>query len=120
MMMEMLPMVAEGAAGAANATSQPSMWGFLLPVLVVLVVMTFISGRSQKKQREKQRKMFDSIVKGSKVRTIGGFTAKVVEVKADTLMIELAEKLPPVELAKNAVASVIDEQAAGSADTAKK
>jgi len=107
-------LLAEGAAQSA-----PSMWGFLVPVMIVLVVMTFISGRSQKKQREKQRKMFEAIVKGSKVRTIGGFTAKVVEVRDDSLLIELADKMPPVELLKSAVAVVLDENNA-PADAAKK
>lgn len=98
--------------GTAAAQQQPSMMSFLVPLLVVIVVMTFISGRSQRKQREKQKQMFDSIVKGTKVRTIGGFTGKVVEVGAETLMIELADKMPPVEIVKNAVAAVIDEKAA--------
>lgn len=107
------------AAGEASAQSAPSMWGFLVPVMIVLVVMTFISGRSQKKQREKQRKMFEAIVKGSKVRTIGGFTAKVVEVRDESLLIELSDKMPPVELLKSAVATVLDENNA-PADAAKK
>ena len=105
--------IAEAAAkGGEAAAQQPSMMTFMIPLLVVIVVMTFISGRSQRKQREKQQKMYDSIVKGTKVRTIGGFTGKVVEVGTETLMIELADKMPPVEIVKNAVATVIDEKAA--------
>ena len=89
-----------------------SMWSFMIPLLVVVVVMSFISSRSQKKQREKQQQMYNSMVKGTKIRTIGGFTAKVVEVKTDTVMIELADKMPPVEIVKNAIAMVIDEEKA--------
>ena len=100
------------AAAGAQSTSPFAGMSFLVPLLVVIVVMTFISGRSQRKQREKQQKMYDSIVKGTKVRTIGGFTGKVVEVGAETVMIELADKMPPVEIVKNAVAMVIDENAA--------
>lgn len=105
---------ATGAAakGGEAAAQQPSMMTFMIPLLVVIVVMTFISGRSQRKQREKQQKMYDSIVKGTKIRTIGGFTATVVEVGTETLMIELADKMPPVEIVKNAVATVVDEKAA--------
>ena len=83
--------------------------------LPVSSTATFISGRSQRKQREKQQKMYDSLVKGTKVRTIGGFTGKVVEVGAETVMIELADKMPPVEIVKNAVAMVVDENAAAEA-----
>ena len=97
---------------AAPAQGGSSIWSLMVPLLVVIVVMTFISGRSQKKQREKQQQMFNSLVKGAKVRTIGGFTGKIVEVNEETVMIELAEKMPPVELLKNAVAMVIDETAA--------
>ena len=117
-MLNSILMATGEAAGqaAANSGAQggSAMGGmsFLIPLLIVVVVMTFISGRSQRKQREKQQKMFDSIVKGTKIRTIGGFTGKVVEVGAETLMIELADKLPPVEIVKTAVATVIDETAA--------
>ena len=109
-------LIASGAA-AGNAGAQQgggSMMGMLIPLLVVIVVMTFISGRSQKKQREKQQKMLDAIVKGTKVRTIGGFTGKVVEVGAETIMIELADKMPPVEIVKTAVAVVLDENGAAA------
>ena len=104
--------IAEAAAKGGEAAQQPSMMTFMIPLLVVIVVMTFISSRTQKKQREKQQKMHDSIVKGTKIRTIGGFTGKVVEVGTETLMIELADKMPPVEIVKNAVATVIEEKAA--------
>ena len=100
------------AAAQKGQTSQIDTMSIMVIMLVVIVVMTFISGRSQRKQREKQQKMYDSIVKGTKVRTIGGFTGKVVEVGTETLMIELADKMPPVEIIKNAVAAVIDETAA--------
>ena len=103
---------AKGGEAAGQAAQQGSMWTFMVPLLIVIVVMTFISGRSQRKQREKQQKMYESIVKGTKIRTIGGFTGKVVEVGTETLMVELAEKMPPVEIVKNAVATVIDENAA--------
>ena len=103
---------AQTAANGGEAAKQPGMMSFMIPLLIVVVVMTFISGRSQRKQREKQQKMQDSIVKGTKIRTIGGFTGKVVEVGTETLMIELAEKMPPVEIVKNAVATVIDETVA--------
>ena len=101
------------AAGEAAPQQQGGgIMGLMIPLLIVIVVMTFISSRSQKKQREKQQKMFDAIVKGTKIRTIGGFTGKVVEVGGETIMVELADKMPPVDLVKSAVAAVIDETAA--------
>ena len=103
---------AQTAAKGGDAAPQGSMWTFMVPLLIVIVVMTFISGRSQRKQREKQQKMYESIVKGTKIRTIGGFNATVVEVGAETVMIELADKMPPVEIVKSAIALVIDEKAA--------
>jgi preprotein translocase subunit YajC len=109
---------AAGQAAANTGAQGGSAFGgmsFMIPLLIVIVVMTFISGRSQRKQREKQQKMYDSLVKGTKVRTIGGFTGKIVEVGAETVMIELADKMPPVEIVKNAVAMVIDENAAADA-----
>ena len=112
MLINQILLATGAAAQGGEAAKQPSMMTFMIPLLVVIVVMTFISGRSQRKQREKQQKMHDSIVKGTKIRTIGGFTGKVVEVGTETLMIELADKMPPVEIVKNAVATVIEEKAA--------
>ena len=117
MMSDWILLATEGGSTATQGGA--SAWGFLIPVMIVLVVMTFISGRSQKKQRDKQKKMYESIVKGCKVRTIGGFTAKVLEVREDSLLVELADKMPPVELVKNAVAAVLGENNA-PADAAKK
>ena len=97
-------------AAAQQQQGIGSMFTFMVPLLVVIVVMTFISGRSQKKQREKQQKMLDSMVKGTKLRTIGGFTGTVVEVNEETVMIKLAEDMPPVELLKSAVAFVIEDE----------
>ena len=100
---------------AQQAQPQGNPWSLLVPIVIVLVVMTFLSGRSQRKQREKQQKMLSSIVKGTRLRTIGGFTGKVVEVREETVMIELADKMPPVEILKTAVAVVLDETKAEEA-----
>ena len=112
-MIENLIMFAEGAAEGAQTAQQGqgSIWTMMVPLLVVIVVMTFISGRSQKKQREKQQKMLDSMVKGSKIRTIGGFCGTIVEVGTETVKVELSDKMAPVEIVKSAIAVVVDDKA---------
>ena len=107
-------------AAAQQQQGMGSMLSFMVPLLVVIVVMTFISSRTQKKQREKQQKMLDSMVKGTKIRTIGGFTGTIVEVNEETVMIKLAEDMPAVELLKNAVAMVIEDEKASDKDAEKK
>ena len=47
------------------------------------------------------------------------FTGKVVEVREETLLIELADKMPPVEILKNAVADVLDENKTDIIESAK-
>ena len=102
---------ANTAAEAGAQQGQGSIWTMMVPLIVVILVMTFISGRSQKKQREKQQKMLDSMVKGSKIRTIGGFCGTIVEVGTETVKVELSDKMAPVELVKSAIAVVIDDKA---------
>lgn len=104
---------AEAAAGAATQTQppQPSMLTGMLPIIIVFAVMIFFMMRSQKKQQQKRQEMLDKIVKGSRVLLNSGMLGNVVEVREKTFVVEIADKVQ-VEVVKNGVADVVEEQAA--------
>lgn len=100
------------AAGtAAQNAPQPSMWTGMLPIIIVFAVMIFFMMRSQKKQQQKRQEMLDKIVKGSRVLLNSGMLGNVTEVREKTFVVEIADKVQ-VEVVKNGIADVAEEQAA--------
>lgn len=107
---------AQAAAGTAAGTAsqtppQPSMWTGMLPIIIVFAVMIFFMMRSQKKQQQKRQEMLDKIIKGSRVLLNSGMLGTVAEVREKTFVVEIADKVQ-VEVVKNGVADVVEEQAA--------
>ena len=79
-----------------------SMWSSLIFILLLIVVFWLFFIRPQSKKAKEEQKFRDSLKKGDKVVTIGGFHGKVVEVKEKTVMISLASNME-VEVEKTAL-----------------
>ena len=91
---------AQGAAGAEGGGG--SGWLSMLPLLLIIVVFWLFFIRPQSKKAKEEQKFRDSLKKGDKVVTIGGFHGKVVEVKDTTVVISLAPNTE-VEVEKSAL-----------------
>ena len=79
-----------------------SMWTTLVFMLFLIVVFWMFFIRPQSKKAKEEQKFRDSLQKGDKVVTIGGFHGKVVEVKESTVIISLAPNME-VEVEKTAL-----------------
>ena len=79
-----------------------SMWGSLGFILLLIVVFWLFFIRPQSKKAKEEQKFRDSLQKGDKVVTIGGFHGKVTEVKDTTVMISIAPNIE-VEIEKTAL-----------------
>ena len=79
-----------------------SMWSSLVFILLLIVVFWLFFIRPQSKKAKEEQKFRDSLQKGDKVVTIGGFHGKVTEVKDTTVMISLAPNME-VEVEKTAL-----------------
>ena len=79
------PAAADTTAVAANGGGM-SMW---LMLALIFVVMYFFMIRPQKKQQKELQNFRDSLKKGDKVVTIGGIYGPVVEIKENTVLIEV-------------------------------
>ncbi len=73
-----------------------------VPLIVMIVAMFWITSRSQKKQRERHQEMVNALQKGSDVVIAGGLYGKIVEVKDESFLVEIA-KDTRVEVAKGAI-----------------
>ena len=92
---------AQGAAGAEGAP-QGGGWTSLIFIILLVVVFWLFFIRPQSKKAKEEQKYRDSLQKGDKVVTIGGFHGKVVEVKDTTVVISLAPNTE-VEVEKTAL-----------------
>jgi preprotein translocase subunit YajC len=91
----------------AKPTPTPSMLGSMFPMIVVMVaIFYFFFIRPEQKKHKDRQKLMDSLKKGDKVVTIGGIHGTVGTVKADTVMIKIAENTV-VEITRAAVASIL-------------
>ena len=89
---------------AAEAQPQRggSMVSTLIFMLLLIVVFWLFFIRPQSKKAKEEQKFRDSLQKGDKVVTIGGFHGRVTEVKDTTVMISLAPNME-VEVEKTAL-----------------
>ena len=80
----------------------------MMPVLLI-VVMIFFFSRANKKQQQKRQEMLDRITKGTKVLLNSGVYGKIVEVRENDFLVEIAENVR-VLVVKNGVANVEGDQ----------
>lgn len=74
--------------------------------IVLLVAMFLVMIIPQRKREKKIKAMLDGIKEGDRIRTIGGFYGRVVNVKDDIVTFECGPDKVKLTLSKNAVATV--------------
>lgn len=79
-------------AAGANAQGGGSM-GFLLMIVLIFVVMWLFMIHPQQKKQKEIEKFRQGLKKGDKVVTIGGIYGTVVEVKDNTLFLEIDQNV---------------------------
>ena len=73
----------------AAAAQQGGGWTTWVMIALIFVVMWFFMIRPQKKQQKELQNFRDSLAKGDKVVTIGGIFGTIVEVKEDSVLMEV-------------------------------
>ena len=74
---------------AVTEGAQGSSWTMWLMMGGIFLVMYFFMIRPQKKQQKELQNFRDSLAKGDKVVTIGGIFGTVVEVKDESVLMEI-------------------------------
>lgn len=85
-----------------SAQGGGSPWTSLIFIVLLFVVFWLFFIRPQSKKAKEEQKFRESLQKGDKVVTIGGFHGKVTEVKDTTVMVSIAPSIE-VEVEKTAL-----------------
>ena len=88
--------------GVGQTQPGGSQWSSLIFIVPLIVVFWLFILRPQSKKAKEEQKFRESLKKGDKVVTIGGFHGKVTEVKDSTVMISIAPNIE-VEVEKTAL-----------------
>ena len=81
--------VSNSANDEQSAPQGGSPWTMWIMLGLIFVVMYFFMIRPQKKQQKELQRFRDSLAKGDKVVTIGGIFGTVVEIKEESVLIEV-------------------------------
>lgn len=95
--------------GAGGGQQQGGGLMFLIMMVLLIAIMYFIVYRPQIKQRKKLEAAINNMSKGDKVLTSGGLYGKVVGVKDNVAVIEIAKDVK-VELNKSMIAKVEEKE----------
>ncbi|MFZ3073404.1 MAG: preprotein translocase subunit YajC [Thermodesulfobacteriota bacterium] len=92
-MFNILPVAVAYAEEAAPAAGGISGFISFLPIAAFIAIFYFLLIRPQQKSAKLHREMLGKIEKGDTIVTRGGIYGKVVSVKEDSLMLEIAENV---------------------------
>ena len=86
----------------------------LLPILLFIPLLYLLMIRPQQKKQKQWQSMLASIKTGDKVTTAGGIRGTIMSIKDDSYVIRVAPDNLKIEIAKNAIASVTQEESSAS------
>lgn len=75
---------------AGEAPKGGTLMSFLPMLLILVVFVVFFMIIPNRRKAKEQQKFRESLKKGDKVVTIGGFHGKITEVKENTVMVSIA------------------------------
>ena len=78
----------------------------ILPIVAIFAVFMFLIIIPQRKRNKKVKEMMDSIKPGDRIKTIGGFYGKVIQLKEDIVIFECGPDKVKLELSRGAIAAV--------------
>ncbi len=101
--MNLLAMASPGAGGGGGGSMMTMlMFGSIFAIFYFMII------RPQKKQANTRKAMIEALKRGDKVVTSGGLFGTVKDVKADRVIVTIADNVK-VEVAKTAITGVLTE-----------
>ena len=82
----------------------------LLPFVFLIAIMYFVIIRPQQKEAQAKKNMIESLKKGDKVITNGGFIVVIHKVEENFLSIEMNKEMI-VKIAKDSIAKKYEDEA---------
>jgi preprotein translocase subunit YajC len=97
-----------GPAGAAGGGLTVLLPLLLIPILYLVMI------RPQQRRQKQWQAMLGSIKTGDRVTTAGGIRGIIMSIKDDSIIVRVAPDNLKLEIAKNAIASVTQEDVSSS------
>lgn len=88
-------------------------------IVVFFAMMYFIAIRPQQKQQKQRQALLNSLRVRDRVITSGGIYGKVVKVKDNSVMLQIAEKVE-IEVAKSGIVSIENREVTVENEKSKK
>ncbi|HVN92575.1 MAG TPA: preprotein translocase subunit YajC [Terracidiphilus sp.] len=82
----------------------------MLPILLVILLLYLMMIRPQQKRQKQWQQMLAGIKSGDRITTTGGIRGIIISLKDDTIIIRVAPDNLKLEVAKNAIASVTQDE----------
>jgi preprotein translocase subunit YajC len=73
-----------------------------LPLLLIILIFYFLMIRPQIKRQKEMQKFRESLAKGDKVVTTGGIYGKIIEIKDNAVILEIASSVH-IKVDKNGI-----------------
>ena len=86
----------------------------MLPILLFIPLLYLLMIRPQQKKQKQWQSMLSSIKTGDRVTTSGGIRGIIMSIKDDSIVIRVAPDSVKLEVAKNAIASVTQDEPSAS------
>ena len=86
----------------------------LLPILLFIPLLYMLMIRPQQKKQKQWQQMLNSIKSGDRITTAGGIRGTILSIKDDSIVLRVPPDNLKLEVAKSAIASVTQEDAANS------
>ncbi len=102
---------------AGQAGGQPNPIMSFVPLILMFVIFYFLLIRPQQKKQKEHRTMLENLKRGDRIVTSGGLYGRILEVRDDTLTVELAKGVE-VQLVRGSVAAVLTKDQAAPKDGA--
>lgn len=100
-------LLAADEVAAAETSSLTSLVVSLLPFAVIIGVFYFFLIRPQQKQQKARNEMLSALDKGDKVITAGGMYGEIVELRDDSIILQVGDKVR-LKMTRGSVSRVID------------
>ncbi len=106
--MDTLYAMASGGGGTAGGAGGFGGIGAFLPFILIFAVFYFLIIMPQRKRDQEHKKMLESLKRGDKIMTNGGIYGKVVDIKENKLVIEIAKGVE-IDILKSAIGNKVKE-----------
>lgn len=106
-----------GQSAGGDAFGSPLSMNILLMV-VIFAIFYFLIIRPQQQEAKRLKAMLSALKKGDKVITVGGIYGVIVDLKDDTVILDLGDST--VEIGRKYISGVAEGRSSGASKTAER